>query len=123
MVITCVATVRQLGSFTNPHLFATMHLVQHDVDFDGQIFEAPVALVYFSAAWCGPCAKLTPQLADVEKSYPNVLFLQVDFDKQPEIAARYKIEAIPIVVLIKDGVEVERAAGHPTAVIGMIHRA
>ena len=65
-----------------------------------------VALVDFSATWCGPCKMLAPVLEDIsEKLGDKVKFYNVDVDDAPELAAEYRVNSVPCVVLMKKGVK------------------
>lgn len=56
-------------------------------------------LVDFKADWCGPCKMLHPILIEFSKNNPNVKVVEVDVDKNPDIAANYKIMSIPALKL------------------------
>jgi thioredoxin 1 len=65
----------------------------------------------FGAAWCGPCRALAPILTEIKSQFNNVLFTEYDVDNEFEEATKYSIRSVPTVVVIKDGVEVERIVG------------
>jgi thioredoxin len=52
-------------------------------------------VVDFFTTWCGPCKKIAPILEQLSHQYPEVKFLKVDTDKNPDIAAPRRISSIP----------------------------
>ncbi|WP_319422385.1 thioredoxin [Pleurocapsa sp. FMAR1] len=73
--------------------------------------ELPV-LVDFYATWCGPCQMMTPILEQVGANLRDRLqVVKIDTDKYPNLATKYQIEALPTLVLFKDGQPAERIEG------------
>lgn len=68
-------------------------------------------LLKFKAEWCGPCKAVTPILDQVVAANENVRLIEVDVDKQPELAQQYRVKGLPTVVALQDGVEVARVTG------------
>ncbi|MDB9315544.1 thioredoxin [Spirulina sp. CS-785/01] len=69
-------------------------------------------LVDFYATWCGPCKMMTPILEQVsQKMGDRVQVVKIDTDKYPKLASQYQIEALPTLVLFKNGQEAERIEG------------
>ncbi|NEQ70356.1 MAG: thioredoxin [Symploca sp. SIO2D2] len=74
-------------------------------------YELPV-LVDFYATWCGPCQMMVPILETVNSQLSGKLqVVKIDTDKYPELASEYSIEALPTLVLFKNGQPVERFEG------------
>ncbi len=72
---------------------------------------API-LVDFYATWCGPCQMMTPILEELGAYYRNNLqVVKIDTDKYPGIASQYQIQALPTLVLFKNGQPVTRIEG------------
>ena len=65
----------------------------------------------FGASWCGPCRALAPIINEIKSQFNNVLFNEYDVDNDFEEATKYGIRSVPTVIVIKDGVEVERVIG------------
>jgi thioredoxin 1 len=65
----------------------------------------------FSAAWCGPCRALAPVMNEIKGQFENVKFTDYDVDVAFNEATEYGIRSVPTVVLIKDGVEINRFTG------------
>ena len=73
--------------------------------------EIPV-LVDFYATWCGPCQMMTPILEQVGASLRDRLqVVKIDTDKYPNLASKYQVEALPTLVLFKDGEPAEKIEG------------
>ena len=72
------------------------------------------ALVDFSAAWCGPCNMIGPVVERLSEERDDVEFFNVDVDKNPDLAMKYRIQSIPALVLFKDGEEANRSIGFIT---------
>ena len=61
-----------------------------------------LALVDFNATWCGPCKMQKPVLEELasEVDYP---IYGVDVDEAEEIASQYNVNAVPSLMIFKDG--------------------
>ncbi|MGF1590999.1 MAG: thioredoxin [Pleurocapsa sp.] len=69
-------------------------------------------LVDFYATWCGPCQMMSPILEQVGADLRDRLqVVKIDTDKYPNLASKYQIEALPTLVLFKDGQPAERIEG------------
>ncbi len=87
------------------------------VDADDQSFTAETSasvpvVVDFWAAWCGPCRMISPVLVDLAGRHAGRLkVVKVDVDANPGLAARFGAQSIPLLVVIRDGREVDRIVG------------
>ena len=69
-------------------------------------------LVDFWADWCGPCHMMAPVLDRVTGELePALRVLKLDTEAAPDIAARYDIRSIPMLILFRDGAVVAQRAG------------
>ena len=78
-----------------------------------RIIRGHYALVNFYSNQCIPCRVMKKQLREVEKKIKTNKFIigAVDIDTQPELDEKYQIDAIPTLILFKDGVEIGRSEG------------
>jgi thioredoxin 1 len=72
-------------------------------------------LVDFFATWCAPCRAMKPLMEELQsESGERYKVVSVDIEECSDLAAEYKISAIPTVVLFKNGEEATRLQGlHP----------
>ena len=82
-------------------------------DFDELIHDSPIpVLVDFWAAWCGPCRMVAPELEKLASTRGGGLIVaKVDTEALPEVAARFRIQGIPTMVLFRGGKESTRLSG------------
>jgi len=65
-----------------------------------RVGNVPIILDFY-ATWCRPCKMLAPHLHDIQKNYKGKLIVyKIDVDKEPELARRFNIEAMPTIVFI-----------------------
>lgn len=70
---------------------------------------ADPVLLDFYADWCGPCRQMTPVVHELQAAGYSIRKVNVDHER--ELAARFKISAIPCFVLVVGGKEVKRVSG------------
>jgi thioredoxin 2 len=69
-------------------------------------------LVDVYATWCGPCKMVVPQLEGAAKQLDcKVRVVKLDSDKNAPWAGRYHVQGLPTMLLIKDGLVVDRLEG------------
>jgi thioredoxin 1 len=70
------------------------------------------ALVDFWAVWCGPCRIVGPIVEEIADEYDGRAVVgKLDVDNNRETAVKYGIQAIPTLLLVKDGEIADRIVG------------
>ena len=60
----------------------------------------PIILDFY-ATWCRPCKMLAPHLKAIQEKYNGKLIIyEIDVDKEPELAQRFNVSAMPTLVFI-----------------------
>ena len=84
-----------------------------DATFDEKVLKSgKLAVVDFSAAWCGPCRMVTPIIHELAAEYEGRIIVgEVNVDENPMITAQFKVRNIPTVLFIKNGEVVDKQVG------------
>ena len=86
-------------------------------EFTDMINQAKPTLVDFYATWCGPCKMQAPILEEVKNKIGDTgNILKIDIDRNQELAAHYRVQSVPTLMVFKNGEMVWRAAGLHQAV-------
>ena len=85
-------------------------------NFENEVLRAdkPVLLDFY-ADWCGPCKMLAPILHELAEEKSGTLKLgKVNVDEQMDLAIRFQVSNIPMLVVFKDGKPVAKSVGYRT---------
>ena len=70
------------------------------------------AIVDFYATWCGPCRITSPILKDLAAEYGDDIYVyKIDVDKEPELAAMFGVQSIPMFLFIPMDEQPQMAMG------------
>ena len=86
----------------------------NDTNFNEAVIQHQgLVLVDFWATWCGPCRMLAPTLEQVqEEKADSVKIVKLNIEDNPEIAAQYRIQNIPFMLVFKNGERVDQMVGN-----------
>lgn len=81
-------------------------------EFEKLINDSKPTLVDFFATWCGPCKMQAPILEQVKNNVGDKAnIIKVDIDKNQELAASYRVQSVPTLIMFKNGQPVWRTVG------------
>ncbi len=82
-----------------------------DVNFLNQT-KNKIILVDFWASWCVPCRMMAPVLNDVATELTGNSYVgKVNIEQYQSLAQKFQVRNIPTMILLKNGVEVNRFVG------------
>lgn len=81
-------------------------------DFNEEVLNnSKVILVDFFATWCPPCKMLSPVIEKIASSRAEFDVAKINIDEEQELAMKYQVEAVPTMVIFKEGRIVDRIVG------------
>lgn len=67
----------------------------------------------FHATWCRPCKMLAPHLQAIQNKYNGKLIVyKIDVDLEPELAKKFKVEAMPTIVFVNSATSFKSELGY-----------
>lgn len=85
--------------------------VELETRLSGSSRSNQLAILYFTASWCGPCRLMAPLYTKLAAKYPKVVFLKIDIDEVRDVAARWNISSMPSFFFTRNGKEIDRVVG------------
>ena len=83
-------------------------------NFENEVLrpDKPVLLDFY-ADWCGPCKMLAPVLHEIAEENADTLKVgKINVDEQMELAMRFQVSSIPMLVVFKNGKAVAKSVGY-----------
>ena len=81
-------------------------------NFQAEVLESkePVLLDFY-ADWCGPCRMVGPIIEEIAEENEHIKVGKINVDEQAELAMRFQVNSIPLLVVMKDGRVVAQSLG------------
>jgi len=70
-----------------------------------------IVLIDFWAEWCGPCKMFGPIFEDMSEKYPDIAFMKVNTEEEPQLAGAFGIQSIPTLAVFRENVLVFKQPG------------
>ena len=84
------------------------------LNFENEVLNSdkPILLDFY-ADWCGPCKMLAPVVHEIAEENAGTLKVgKINVDEQMELAMRFQVSSIPMLVVFKDGKAVAKSVGY-----------
>lgn len=73
--------------------------------------ETQPVLVDFWAEWCSPCLMLAPIIDEISEEDNGIKVGKINVDEEMELALKFSVESIPMLILFKDGKPIGKTVG------------
>ncbi|MGE8596195.1 thioredoxin [Bifidobacterium bifidum] len=80
-------------------------------DFEKTITDNNLVFIDFWATWCGPCRAFGPTFEAASEENPDIVFGKVDIDANQDLASAAGIQAVPTLMIAKQGQIIFKQAG------------
>ncbi len=89
---------------------AVLHVTKENFESEVLQSDKPV-FIDFWASWCGPCQMVAPVIEELAEEVPDVKVAKINVDEEMELAQKYGVMSIPMMVLIKNGEVTNKTIG------------
>lgn len=79
--------------------------------FEQSVKDNELAFFDFFATWCGPCRAFGPIFDKASEANPDIFFGKIDIDKNQDLANQANVQAVPTLMIVKQGHIIYQEAG------------
>jgi len=84
----------------------------NSINFQKEVLSSDKKVIIdFYATWCVPCQMLSPVLEEVAVENSDIKLVKIDVDQNEELAYKYGISAMPTIIVMENGEEINRSIG------------
>lgn len=76
-----------------------------------EVEKSGLAVVDFSATWCGPCKMLAPVFHELAEEMEGIDFFNADSDENTALVNQFGIQGVPTILVFKEGELKDRSVG------------
>ena len=99
--------------------YSSKPVIVTDSTLDAALNQYPLLIVDCWAEWCGPCRMIGPIIEDLAKELSGrAVFGKMNVDENMQTSNKYRISAIPTLLVFKDGKLLDKLVGaYPKATL------
>lgn len=102
------------GRCKTPLFTASQPIVVTDGNYAVEVENSPLPVVLLDlwAPWCGPCRMMSPVIDQLAAELAGQIRVgKLNVDENPQTAARFRVQGIPTLLVLKNGREIDRIVG------------
>ena len=113
VVINRIIKRESVGNVTQgTELSKEVSIEVNSINFQKEVLNSDKKVIIdFYATWCVPCQMLSPVLEEVAVENSDIKLVKIDVDQNEELAYKYGISAMPTIIVMENGEEINRSIG------------